>query len=75
MRKQIHPGRLTWNLKMDGLEDDFPFQLDGFKWLINGLPSREWINISHRTGSSENHHLQNAIFDGDDMLVPWRVSL
>ena len=22
------------------------------------------INISHRKGSSENHHLQNAIFDG-----------
>ena len=26
----LHPGRLTWNLKMMGLEDDFPFQLGDF---------------------------------------------
>ena len=23
----IHPGKLTWNPKNEGLEDDFPFQL------------------------------------------------
>ena len=25
---ELHPGRLTWNPKNGGLEDDFPFQRD-----------------------------------------------
>ena len=27
----LHPGKLIWNPKIGGLEDDFPFQLDDFQ--------------------------------------------
>ena len=41
MVRQFHPGKLTWNPKIDknrGLEDDLPFQLDDFWFHVNFPP-------------------------------------
>ena len=36
----------------------------GFSWQGFNLSTRGWIHGTHQTGSSENHRLKHAIFEG-----------